>query len=450
MWRTSLKLNDNRDAGSNGKNAQTKGEKYEQLVKKNSFYNKGLRQFPITEFPGIAIFGSARQHVGKRVLEFTKIFSASASKLGYVVITGGGPNIMELSLESAEKVVKERNASNTPIGVALRGLASKGEPTSSSGKIIMVDRFEERKDLMIYSSNAFLFLPGGFGTLDELFEVIGKMEKGDIPLSPVILANVDGFYSNLYYIMKDMVRQKTMRSDVFSHVYLVKTPRAALELIKNVSVSADIYPDEKMLMHDEDIKTIYSNVKNIRGNTVSMLGSSSLRGKHHPYLQLAFEMAKLFSKDGFTIFTGGYNGIPAEFIRAAATNGGPSYEFSLKHGGKPPTKLYEGHHIVQLNLSHSIKLALLETELYEGGANPKIFLPGGAGTHDLFCELKVRTATGFMPQSKTIVAPKGYWGPVIEWIKRCPLAEGYIDKEHFDNIFYASTPRQAMDFVKNW
>src|SRR5213080_2286414 len=128
----------------------------------------------------VSVFGSARAVPGTRDYELAERISGALAKAGYAVITGGGPGIME----AANKGAASANGVSVGMGIELpleQGLNDHVEIG------IEFRYFFVRKTMFVKYSQAFVVLPGGFGTLDELFEALTLVQTGKVTSFPVVL-----------------------------------------------------------------------------------------------------------------------------------------------------------------------------------------------------------------------------------------------------------------------
>lgn len=125
---------------------------------------RGYRQLAFVG-PCVTIFGSARFHPGDKYYELTEKVGAEVAKMGFTVLTGGGPGLME----AANKGAKEVGGRSVGCNIIL---PHEQKPNPYLDRWVNIRYFFVRKTLLIKYSYAFICMPGGFGTLDELFEAI--------------------------------------------------------------------------------------------------------------------------------------------------------------------------------------------------------------------------------------------------------------------------------------
>jgi hypothetical protein len=131
-------------------------------------------------WPSVSIFGSARVRKGNPYYDLAVKVAAALSKAGYGVITGGGPGIMEAANRGA------REGGGRSIGLNIK-LPYEQKANDYAETVIHFDYFFARKVMFVKYACAFVGLPGGFGTLDEIFEALTLKQTGKIHEFPVIL-----------------------------------------------------------------------------------------------------------------------------------------------------------------------------------------------------------------------------------------------------------------------
>ncbi len=145
----------------------------------------------------VSVFGSSRARPGTREYELAESVSAALARAGYAVITGGGPGIME----AANKGAASANGVSVGLGIEL---------PQEQGLNDYVDiglefrYFFVRKTMFVKYSQAFVVLPGGFGTLDELFESLTLVQTGKITRFPIVLMD-SCYWSGLMSWIHDTV-----------------------------------------------------------------------------------------------------------------------------------------------------------------------------------------------------------------------------------------------------
>ena len=141
--------------------------------------------------PCVSIFGSARTKPDHKFYKLTEEVAQKIVEHGYGIITGGGPGVMEAGNKGAHL------AGGTSVGLNIHlPFEQHDNPYIDSDKNINFDYFFVRKVMFVKYSQGFVVMPGGFGTLDELFEAITLIQTNKIDKFPIILVGRD-FWSGL-------------------------------------------------------------------------------------------------------------------------------------------------------------------------------------------------------------------------------------------------------------
>ncbi len=136
--------------------------------------------------PAVCVFGSARTKPGDPAYEAAELLGRRMAEAGIAVITGGGPGVMEASNKGA----KEAGGESIGAGIELPFEQGINEYVNVG---LEFRYFFVRKVMFVKYSHGFVFMPGGFGTLDEVFEVLTLIQTGKLPSTPVI------FYDSTYW-----------------------------------------------------------------------------------------------------------------------------------------------------------------------------------------------------------------------------------------------------------
>ncbi len=155
-------------------------------------------------WPAVSIFGSARTRPSHRYYKDAVAVSAALSKAGYAIITGGGPGIMEAANKGAQ------DGDGHSIGLNIR-LPFEQHANPYADTLINFNYFFARKVMFVKYACAFVALPGGFGTLDEIFEALTLKQTRKIHDFPVVLYGTE-FWEGLIQWMHDQPLQERMIS----------------------------------------------------------------------------------------------------------------------------------------------------------------------------------------------------------------------------------------------
>ena len=176
--------------------------------------------------PCVSVFGSGRTKPGHPYYKMAEDIAAKLVRHGYGVITGGGPGIME----AGNKGAKSENGKSVGLNIELpheQGSNIYIDPD----KLISFDYFFVRKVMFVKYSQGFVVMPGGFGTLDEMFEAITLIQTNKIGRFPIVLVGRK-FWAGLFDWVKDvMLNEGNISSPDLDLINLVDTPEEAVKVI---------------------------------------------------------------------------------------------------------------------------------------------------------------------------------------------------------------------------
>jgi uncharacterized protein (TIGR00730 family) len=173
--------------------------------------------------PAVTVFGSARFREGSEYYNLGVEVGRELARAGFAVITGGGPGIME----AANRGAKE--AGGVSIGCNIV-LPHEQKPNPYVDDVVTFNYFFARKVMLVKYSCAFVCLPGGFGTLDEMFEAATLIQCHKIGPFPLILIGT-AFWQNLMELMYDMLREGAISANDAGFGFLSDSPAQAVEMI---------------------------------------------------------------------------------------------------------------------------------------------------------------------------------------------------------------------------
>ena len=168
-----------------------------------------VRGFRALHFVGpcVTVFGSARFPEGHAYYALAREVGHRLARLGFTVMTGGGPGLMEAANRGAREV------GGLSVGCNIE-LPHEQTPNAYLDRWVVCHYFFVRKVLLLKYSYAFVVLPGGFGTLDELTEALTLIQTGKIDRFPVVLMGKD-YWSPFVTLVESMVAQGTVaRADL--------------------------------------------------------------------------------------------------------------------------------------------------------------------------------------------------------------------------------------------
>jgi uncharacterized protein (TIGR00730 family) len=158
--------------------------------------------------------------------EAAEAIGTGIAKMGYSLVFGGG------GLGLMGVVAKAALDGGSDIQGIMPGFLQALEPSvSPQEKLIVTPHLQERKNLMLQMSDAFIILPGGLGTFDEFFEVAVEAQLG-VHSKPIIVVNVNGYYDALDAMLHATVKSGFAKERVLKLYYLADGAEAALEILE--------------------------------------------------------------------------------------------------------------------------------------------------------------------------------------------------------------------------
>jgi uncharacterized protein (TIGR00730 family) len=153
--------------------------------------------------PCVSIFGSARTKSDHKYYKMAEEIAAKLVRHGYGVVTGGGPGIMEAGNKGAQK----QGGKSVGLNIILP-FEQSGNEYIDQDKLITFDYFFVRKVMFVKYSQGFIVMPGGFGTLDELFEAITLIQTKKIGRFPIVLVGKDYWGGLIDWIKSTMLEKE--------------------------------------------------------------------------------------------------------------------------------------------------------------------------------------------------------------------------------------------------
>lgn len=174
--------------------------------------------------PGITVFGSARTPSDDLYYNAAMEFGKRIAQINFTTITGGGPGIME----AANKGAYEANGLSVGMNIVLPHEQHENPYLTTS---IVFEHFFTRKVFLVKQSYAFIVMPGGFGTMDELFEIITLIQTKSTDRYPVVLFGV-AYYQKLIEMMKVMAENGTIAQDDINLMFVTDSVDDAMQYIE--------------------------------------------------------------------------------------------------------------------------------------------------------------------------------------------------------------------------
>ena len=189
--------------------------------------------------PCVSIFGSARTQEENPHYKLGVDLAEQLSKRGYGIISGGGPGIMEAANRGAQKGVGPSVGLNIDLP-----FEQNHNPYIDPAHNLEFDYFFVRKVIFVKYSQAFVALPGGFGTLDELFEALTLIQTKKIARRPVVLVGKEYWSGMTDWIQKTMLdAEQNISKEDLDLFCLVDTPKEAVEYIEDFFTTHSLTPN---------------------------------------------------------------------------------------------------------------------------------------------------------------------------------------------------------------
>ncbi|HLW15671.1 MAG TPA: TIGR00730 family Rossman fold protein [Flavobacteriaceae bacterium] len=178
--------------------------------------------------PCVSVFGSARLQPENKYYQLAEEISKQITDNGYGVITGGGPGIME----AANKGAHDNGGTSVGINISLP-FEQESNIYIDHDKNINFDYFFVRKVMLVKYSQGFVVMPGGFGTLDELFEAITLIQTLKIDKFPIILVGKEYWGGLLEWIKSTLITEKMISPEDIDLFNVVDSSEEVIKILND-------------------------------------------------------------------------------------------------------------------------------------------------------------------------------------------------------------------------
>jgi len=176
--------------------------------------------------PAVTVYGSARLTADSKIYADTEEIAHRLAMMGFSIITGGGPGVMEAANKGALK------AGVTSVGLNIE-LPEEQVGNAYTTKSITFHHFFVRKVMLVKYASAFIIIPGGLGTLDELTEVLTLMQTHKIRPFPVVLFNSEYWEGFLDWLRGSVLDREFISDEDFDLLRICGHPDEVIELVQN-------------------------------------------------------------------------------------------------------------------------------------------------------------------------------------------------------------------------
>jgi uncharacterized protein (TIGR00730 family) len=221
---------DSKSASEERRFLEGPNSRLEELFRAFRIFREIIRGFRRLHFVGpcVTVFGSARFPESHRYYQQARAIGFELAKAGFTVMTGGGPGIME----AANRGAKDANGRSVGCNIVL---PKEQEPNPFLDLFVEFNYFFVRKLMLAKYSYAFVAMPGGFGTIDELFEIATLVQTAKVKEFPIVLAGVDYWKPLIEYLENTMVAQKTIDQTDVDRFILSDSPAEIASLLSEAA-----------------------------------------------------------------------------------------------------------------------------------------------------------------------------------------------------------------------
>jgi uncharacterized protein (TIGR00730 family) len=174
--------------------------------------------------PGVTVFGSARIREGSPVYEAARETARLIVQEGFAVVTGGGPGVMEAANRGAQE------AGGLSVGFNIQ-LPHEQEANLYLDLCATFKHFYARKTMLVKAAEGFIMFPGGFGTLDEMFEALTLIQTAKVLHFPVVLVGRDYWHGLTDWIERVVLAEGLISPEDRDLLWAVDEPRVAVEIV---------------------------------------------------------------------------------------------------------------------------------------------------------------------------------------------------------------------------
>ena len=186
----------------------------------------------------VTVFGSARTDPEHEYYKKAEELSFKLAEKGINIVTGGGPGIME----AANKGAFEGKGKSVGLNIDLE-FEQHANPYIDNDKVVTFDYFFVRKVMLMKYSQAFVVLPGGFGTFDELFEAITLCQTKKTDAFPIILVGKEYWSGLLDWVKKTVLAEGYIAAKDLDIIQLVDSADEALDIVKKFYLEKSMAPN---------------------------------------------------------------------------------------------------------------------------------------------------------------------------------------------------------------
>ncbi len=395
----------------------------------------------------VTILGSARLKSDNPYYKIAEELGKMLGQNGIAVLTGGGPGIME----AANKGIFEAGGQSYGVNIQLPFEQVLNPYVHHSTSF---NYFFTRKVMLTSPASAFVVFPGGFGTLDELFEIVDLMEQGLMQKVPIVLVGTKFWAPLLDFLQNSAVPLGAVKAEVINMWTVADTAEEVynhIAVVKGQPPICDLSPENFRCGKNIDWKIFRIMAELVEGfeflnqtkDAVTVLGTKNPLAKEK-YHEAAYDLGQHLGEYGYTTVTGGGVGIAESVNRGAFELGGISIGLGMKIGDKPQLNKY-------LTKSLSFIFPFTRKLIVTAPSCAFVFFPGGLGTlHQLF-EVLTLMQTKKMQRHPVILYDHEFWAPLHNFMKRSLVHEvGTISNEDDELYQIVDNVESIMSAIEEW
>mgnify|MGYP003964421217 CR=1 FL=1 len=396
----------------------------------------------------VTVFGSARFEEDEKYYKIAREFGKLLADKKYTTITGGGPGVMEAANRGAQE------GKGISVGLNIQ-LPFEQRINPYVGKSAAFYYFFTRKVMLTSPAHGFIYFPGGFGTLDEFFEVAHNIEIGKMCVMPIVLVGREYWEPVVEFIKEKSCPMGSVKQEHVDSWQIVDTAEEALAIMEKL--------DENVPHCELSVSNFHSGEKNVDWKIFRIMAELvegfefltglvedvTVLGTRHvdpdsDYYASAYHLGATLAKDKYTVVTGGSTGIAEAANKGAMEAGGASFGIGMEVFGKESMNPY-------VTKSISFKFPFTRKLIVTAPSKAFVFYPGGLGTmHHLF-EVLTLIQTEKMQRIPIILFDTAFWGPLDEHIQ--DVLKGTlktISPEDTDLYSVVDTEEEAIKLIREF
>jgi uncharacterized protein (TIGR00730 family) len=187
-------------------------------------FRAGFEAVDRIDRPGVSVFGSARVKPDNDMYRVAQEIGRLFAEAGFAVVTGGGPGVMEAANRGAKA------AGGLSVGFTI-DLPHEQDPNPYLDICVNFKHFYARKTMLVKAAEGFVMMPGGFGTLDEMFEALTLIQTGKVLNFPVVLFGSGHWKGLLDWINAKVLSEGLISPEDEELLYVTDDPEGAVKLV---------------------------------------------------------------------------------------------------------------------------------------------------------------------------------------------------------------------------